>query len=285
MAGTITSKIRDLGELLKISHTIFALPFALSAMLAAAGGLPSPRLTLLIILAMFLARNAGMSFNRYLDADIDAKNPRTAARHIPRGVFSKGFVLWFSIVNAFFFSATTFFINAPCFALSPVALLLLYGYSTTKRFTALSHLFLGLVLGASPVAGWLAVRGSFDPPPVFLGLAVLFWVAGFDILYATQDHDFDRREGLHSAVVSLGVSKALLLARSSHALTVLLLFVFGMGLYLSWPYFAGLVLVAALLIYEHSLVSAQDLSRVNSAFFNVNGFISLLFLAGVALSI
>jgi len=283
MAGKIISKIRDLGEMLKVSHTIFALPFAFASMLVAAGGLPSLTLVGWIVLAMFTARNAGMAFNRSLDAAIDARNPRTASRHIPRGIFSRTFVLAFSLVNAALFVLVAGLINPLCLKLSPVALLLLFSYSAMKRFTSLSHLVLGLTLGASPVATWAAVRGSLSWEPFVLGGAVIFWVAGFDIIYATQDYEFDEREGLHSLVVALGIRKALLLSRFFHVVTLLLFAVFGRILHLGSVYAACLAVIAVLLTYEHSLVRTNDLSRVNAAFFNVNGFISLLYLVGVAL--
>jgi 4-hydroxybenzoate polyprenyltransferase len=275
------SRIRDVGAMLKISHTVFALPFALASMLLAAGGLPSWRLILLIVLAMFLARNAGMSFNRYLDADSDAKNPRTASRHIPRGLLSRRFVLLFSLVNAALFAAVSWKINRLCFLLSPVALALLFSYSFMKRVTDFSHLVLGLVLGSSPIAAWAAVRGELSWEPFLLGLGVLFWVAGFDMIYATQDYDFDRRAALRSLAVRLGVGGALRWARVFHAAGIALLLAFGGVLHLGWIYHLSVLIIALLLAYEHSLVSEKDLSRVNAAFFNVNGFISLLFLAGV----
>jgi 4-hydroxybenzoate polyprenyltransferase len=283
--NALIAKARDVAGMLKISHTVFALPFALASMLAAAGGLPDWRLVVLILLAMITARNAGMAFNRYLDADIDARNPRTASRHIPQGLLSGRFVLVFSLVNALIFLAVTRAINPLCLALSPVALVLLFGYSYMKRVSSLSHLVLGLVLGSSPVAAWIAVRGDFETPPFILGLAVTFWVAGFDVIYATQDHDFDRREGLHSLVVRLGVGRALVLARLFHAVTIVLFAAFGLLIQASWPLFATVALIASLLAYEHSLIKADDLSRVNAAFFTVNGLISLIFLAGVALGI
>ncbi|HSA59513.1 MAG TPA: UbiA-like polyprenyltransferase [bacterium] len=279
------SKVRHVSGMLKLSHTVFALPFALASMLAAAGGLPSWRLAALILLAMVTARNAGMAFNRYLDAGIDARNPRTASRHVPQGLLSGRFVLVFSLVNALLFLAVARAINPLCLALSPAALALLFGYSYMKRVSSLSHLVLGLVLGSSPIAAWIAVRGTFNPPPFVLGLAVAFWVAGFDVIYATQDHDFDRREGLHSLVVRFGVARALVIARVFHAATIVLFVAFGLLLRSPWPYFATIALTAALLTYEHSLVKAEDLSRVNAAFFTVNGFISLIFLAGIALAI
>lgn len=277
------SKVKDLADLVKISHTVFALPFALASMLVAAEGLPTFRLFALVVLAMFFARTAGMAFNRYLDADIDARNPRTADRHIPRGVFSKPFVLGFSLINAALFVAVSWALNPLCFRLSPIALSLLFGYSFMKRLTSFSHLFLGLVLGASPLATWIAVRGSISYEPFLLGGAVVFWVAGFDLIYATQDYDFDRSEGLHSLAVRCGIGGALWLARLFHVVTLVLFFLFGHALGFEFGYHLSLFLIATLLAYEHSLVSAKDLSRVNAAFFNVNGFISLIYLSGVVL--
>lgn len=281
----LLSKVRDVGEMLKISHTLFALPFALAAVLAAAGGLPSWRLVALIVLAMFFARNAGMAFNRYLDAEIDARNPRTASRHIPAGLLSKRFVLFFSLINAGLFAVVASQINRLALLLSPLALLLLFSYSFMKRITHLSHLFLGLVLGVSPVAAWIAVRGSLSWEPIVLGAGVVFWVAGFDIIYACQDYQFDKEEGLHSLAVALGVGKSLALSRVFHGLTLALFVLFGRMLHLGLGYGMSLLLIAALLVYEHSLVRTDDLSRVNAAFFTANGFISLIFLAGVAFSI
>jgi 4-hydroxybenzoate polyprenyltransferase len=281
MAGKIISKIRDLAEMVKVSHTIFALPFALASMLVAAGGFPSARILALVLVAMFTARNTGMAFNRYLDAAIDARNPRTASRHIPRGIFSRPFVLAFALVNAALFVAAAGFLNRLCLELSPIALGLLFSYSAMKRFTSLSHLVLGLTLGASPVAAWAAVRGTLSWEPFVLGAAVLFWVAGFDVIYATQDYEFDKKEGLHSLAVALGIRNALRLSRVFHILTLALFAAFGWLLHLGIVYNACLAVIAALLAYEHSLVKPHDLSRVNAAFFNVNGCISLLFLIGV----
>ncbi len=278
-------KIVELLDLLKFSHTIFALPFALASLLIASGGLPSARLFLLIVLAMVIARNAGMAFNRYLDSEIDAKNPRTQSRHIPQGIFSRKFVLTFSLTNAILFVAVASQINAVCFKLSFVALALLFFYSYAKRFTAWSHLILGLVLGISPVGAWIAVRGRIDFEPILLALAVIFWVAGFDIIYGTQDYDFDRRQGLHSLVVRFGIAKSLLTARAFHIATVILLFLFGNALHFGAAYYLTLAIITFLFFYEHSLVSSKDLTRVNAAFFNVNGFISIVFLSGVTLSL
>ncbi len=271
--------------MVKLSHSIFALPFALSSMLVAADGLPSLRLVVLIILAMVTARNAAMAFNRYIDAEYDSKNPRTSIRHIPQGIFSKRFVLFFSLINAFVFVMITSRINTLCFWLSFPALALLYLYSFTKRFTNASHLILGLSLGITPVGAWLAVTGRVTTAPLLMGVAVILWVAGFDIIYATQDYDFDLKEGLHSLVVRLGIQKALRVARLFHGLALTLLFIFGKTLGFGWIYHLTLLIIAALFIYEHTLITPRDLSRVNAAFFTVNGFISLLFLAGVTLSL
>lgn len=279
------TKIRDIAEMVKLSHSVFALPFALASMLIAAEGLPPARVVLLIILAMVTLRSAGMSFNRFLDAHLDARNPRTASRHIPRGIVSRRFALAFSLINAVLFIAVTAGLNRLCLLLSFPAIALAFGYSFTKRWTSWSHLILGLVLGISPVAAWIAVTGRLSPEPLLLGLAVIFWVAGFDIIYATQDYDFDRREGLHSLVVRLGVGRALVAARFFHLITLGFLFLFGKTIHLEWTYYLALLLIGLLFLYEHSLVSPEDLSKVNAAFFNVNGFISLLFLAGVTLSL
>lgn len=281
----ILRKALQVAEMVKFSHSVFALPFALASMLIASQGLPPARLIVLIILAMVSLRNAGMSFNRYVDAPFDAKNPRTSSRHIPQGLLSRKFVLAFSIVNAGLFVLLTYQINPLCFYLSFAAIGIVYLYSFTKRFTSWSHVVLGMVLGISPIAAWIAVTNRIDLPPILLGLAVIFWVAGFDIIYAAQDYEFDRSAGLHSLVVRLGVGRALLAARIFHFLTLIVLFLFGKLLAFGGIYYLTLSLIAFLFFYEHSLVSPRDLSRVNAAFFNVNGFISLLFLAGVTLSI
>lgn len=281
----ILQKVRHVGEMVKFSHSIFALPFALTSMLVAAHGLPSARVFLLIVAAMITGRNAGMAFNRYLDANIDGRNPRTRSRHIPAGIISRRFALGFSAVNSVLFILICFGINTLTFLLSFPALILLFFYSATKRWTYLSHLVLGLALGISPLGAWIAVHGDVALPPIVLAMAVLFWVAGFDILYATQDHDFDRQEGLHSLVVRFGIARSLTLSRISHVASFVFLLAFGVASHLRWPYFGVLGLIALLFLYEHSLVKPYDLTRVNAAFFNVNGFISLLFLLGVALSI
>ncbi len=277
-------KSAQLGELVKFSHSVFALPFALAAGWVASEGHPSPKILFLIVLAMVTARNAGMAFNRYLDAELDARNPRTTTRPIPQKVFSKRFVLSFSVLNAILFIIIAGRINPLCFFLSFPTVALLYFYSFTKRFTSLSHLVLGLILGISPIAAWIAVTGEIKFAPVLLGAAVLLWVAGFDVIYATQDDAFDRKESLHSLVVRLGIPQALKLSRLFHVITLGLLLLFGSLLHLGGIYYFSILLISFLFIYEHSLVHPSDLSRVNAAFFKVNGFISILFLCGVILS-
>lgn len=285
MISALVGKVRNTFELVKFSHTVFALPFALASMLIAANGLPSFRLFFLVVAAMVTARNCAMSFNRLIDASLDAENPRTANRQIPQGILSKRFVFLFGLANAVGFVLLCGMINRFCLYFSPAMIALLIFYSYTKRFTAASHLVLGFILGLSPVAAWIAVRGTIDLPPVLLGAAVLFWVAGFDILYATQDLDFDKTKGLHSIVVRLGLVPALRLSKIFHLITLGLLFAFGRSLGFGGTYYLTLALVTFLFGYEHSLVSPKDLSRVNAAFFNVNGVISLIFLAGVILSL
>ncbi len=273
------------GRMIKFSHSIFALPFALaSASLAAREGFRFGQIGW-IVLAMVGARSAAMGFNRLADQAIDASNPRTASRELPRGALRRSEVWLFVLASAGLLVVAAARLNPLCLALSPVALALVFGYSYTKRFTALSHLVLGLALAVAPVGAWLAIRGSFALEPLVLGLAVLLWVAGFDTIYACPDVDFDRREGLHSLPARLGVARALLLARLFHVGSVLLL----LALYAVTPlhpvYLAGVVGVAALLVYEHSLVRADDLSRVDVAFFTLNGWISVGYFAATLLAV
>jgi 4-hydroxybenzoate polyprenyltransferase len=225
------------------------------------------------------ARSAAMGFNRLADHDLDARNPRTAGRELPRGVLRRAEVWAFVLLSAAALVTAAAMLNPLCLALSPVALAVVFGYSYTKRFTALSHLVLGLGLAMAPVGAWLAIRGAFAPAPIVLGLAVLCWVAGFDTLYACQDVAFDRAAGLHSLPARLGVARALVVARGLHALAVALLaLVWGLAP-LHPVYLVGVAAVAALLVYEHSLVRADDLSRIDAAFFAVNGWISVGYLA------
>jgi 4-hydroxybenzoate polyprenyltransferase len=273
------------GRMIKLSHSVFALPFALAAAFLAAGGAPSPRQVLWILVAMVGARSAAMGFNRLADQELDARNPRTAGRELPAGLLTRREVWAFVTVSAAVLVAAAAMLNPLCLALSPVALLVVFGYSYTKRFTALSHLFLGLALAIAPVGAWLAVRGDLAWPPIVLGLAVLLWVAGFDAIYACQDAAHDRSVGLFSLPARWGVGRALVVARVLHAAAVVLLAaIYAMGS-LHPVYLVGVAAVAVLLAYEHSLVRHDDLSRVNAAFFTVNGWISMGYFACTLLAI
>lgn len=269
-------------EMIKWEHSIFALPFALCGAMLAANGLPGGQQLLWIVVAMVSARSAAMAFNRLADASIDAANPRTRTRALPSGTLTPTFVTWFVIVSSAVFVLAASRLNRLALALSPVALAVLLLYSYSKRFTSWSHLFLGFALGMAPAAAWIAVRGSFDPRILLLTAAVTFWVAGFDVLYACQDCAFDTRAGLHSVPRYFGVSRALWIARIFHVLMLILLMglvvVFGLGKLAV----AGVIVVMLLLAYEHSLVSANNLSRLNAAFFTMNGVISVVFFLFVA---
>jgi 4-hydroxybenzoate polyprenyltransferase len=272
------------GRMIRFSHSVFALPFALtSAALAAREVGVSPRQLAWIVVAMVSARSAAMGFNRLADHALDARNPRTAGRELPRGIVSRGEAWLFVAASAAGLVLAAGMLNPLCLALSPIALAIVLGYSYTKRFTAASHLFLGLSLAVAPVGAWLAIRGRFEPAPLVLALAVLFWVAGFDTLYACQDVEFDRREGLRSLPASLGVPRALALARAMHVLTVLLLLLLFRLVPLHPAYLAGVAGVAAILAWEHSLVGPRDLSRVMQAF-NLNGWVSLGYFVVTAVS-
>lgn len=266
------------GRMIKFSHSVFALPFALASAAMAAGGRMPWRELPWIVLAMVGARSAAMGFNRLADQAIDARNPRTAGRELPRGVLSRGEVWAFVALSAVALVGAAAMLNPLCLLLSPVALLVVLGYSYTKRFTSWSHLVLGLALGIAPVGAWLAVRAQFDLAPVVLALAVLCWVAGFDTIYSCQDVEFDRREGLRSLPVWLGTRGALMAARILHVAAVGLLAALYVLVPLHPLYLAGIAAVATLLVYEHSLVSPDDFSRVNAAFFTVNGWISIGYL-------
>lgn len=273
------------GRMIRFSHSIFALPFALASFLLATGGALPGRRLLWVIAAMVGARSAAMGFNRLADHRIDALNPRTAGRELPRGLISRAQVWAFVLASSALLVVAAAFLNPLCLALSPVALAIVFGYSYTKRFTALSHMVLGLGLAVAPVGAWLAVRGAFAAAPLALGGAVLCWVAGFDVIYACQDVDFDRAQGLHSLPARLGVGRALLLARLLHVVTVLLLLALYRLVPLHPVYLAGIAGVALLLAYEHSLVKKDDLSRVNAAFFTVNGWVGMGYLAATAAAV
>lgn len=235
------------------------------------------QLLLKVVLCMVFARNAAMAFNRYIDRNIDGRNPRTAIREIPAGIIKANAALWFVILNSVAFVVTTYFINPLCWALSPVALAVVLGYSLTKRFTALCHLILGLGLSLAPIGAYLAVVGQFDLLPLLFSFAVLFWVGGFDIIYALQDEEFDRQNGLFSIPVWLGKSRALQLSNVLHAITASLLFVAGSMGHFHWLYWIGYAIFLVLLIYQHTLVKPNDLSRVDLAFFTTNGIASVTF--------
>lgn len=268
-------RIATYGRMIKFSHTIFALPFALVSAVLASDRTLQPVKLLWILVAMAGARSAAMGFNRLADQAIDARNPRTAGRELPKGALSRSEVWLFVVVSAGLLVLAASQLNPLCLKLSPVALAIVGGYSYTKRFTALSHFVLGVALAIAPVGAWVAIRGQFDAVPIVLGCAVLAWVAGFDTIYSCQDVEFDRREGLHSIPAAWGVKRALRMARGVHASAVLLLALVYVLTPLHPIYFAGVVGVAALLAYEHSLVSADDLSRIDAAFFTVNGWISV----------
>jgi 4-hydroxybenzoate polyprenyltransferase len=268
--------------MIKWEHSIFALPFALCGAMLAAGGLPGWRQLGWIVVAMVSARSAAMAFNRLADTSIDAANPRTSTRALPVGQLTPAFVSTFVVVSCGIFILAASQLNRLTLILSPVALAVILLYSYSKRFTRWSHLFLGFALGIAPAAAWIAVRGSLDPRILLLTAGVTFWVAGFDVIYACQDHDYDRSHDLHSLPRSLGIRNALIIARVFHlamiGLLVALVVVFGLGKLTV----AGVIVVAALLLYEHSLVRHNDLSKLNAAFFTMNGVISVVFFLFVA---
>jgi 4-hydroxybenzoate polyprenyltransferase len=264
---------------IRFSHTVFALPFALGAMVVAADGFPGWRIFGLILLCMVFARTAAMTFNRVADWEIDKRNPRTAGRH---KLIGKAAAIATCLVSALLFIASAAFINRICLLLSPVALALVFLYSLTKRFTHAAQFFLGLALSAAPVGAWLAVTGSFAWPPIILAAGVLCWVAGFDMIYATQDEEADRREGLRSMVVWLGVPGALRLAGLLHLLMLIGLIAFGLSAHLGKIYFAGLLPVPFLLLYEHRIARSLDLALINKAFFETNALIGALFVVVTA---
>ena len=276
------TNIKTTLEMIKWEHSIFALPFALCAAMLAAGGMPAAAKLGWIVLCMVSARSAAMAFNRIADAQIDAANPRTAARAIPAGALSQRFATLFVVVACLLFVVGAAKLNRATLYLSPVALAVVLLYSYTKRFTRWSHLVLGFALGIAPAAAWIAVRGSLDPRILLLTAAVTFWVGGFDMLYACQDIEFDRAYSLNSIPQALGIPRALIIARTLHVfmlgLLLALVIVFGLGKLAV----IGVAAVALLLTYEHSLVSTEDLSKLNAAFFTMNGVIAVVFFVFVA---
>ena len=267
-------------QLIRFSHTVFALPFALGALLVAANGRPTLRTLLLVLACMVLARTAAMLFNRLCDWSLDQKNPRTANRH---RLLEKSIVWALLAINAVGFLIASAAINRATGLLAPVALLIIFFYSLTKRFTSATHFFLGLALAVAPAGAWIAQTGRLDWPPLVLGAGVICWVAGFDLIYATQDVDFDRREGLRSLVVKLGVAQSLRLAQWLHVLMFLALVAFGFSAKLGPIYYAAMPLVAAALFYEHRNAGKLDLAGINRAFFQSNAFVGAIFLAAIAL--
>jgi 4-hydroxybenzoate polyprenyltransferase len=271
-------------EMIKFEHSVFALPFAATGALLAwrDAGYRVPEVAwklALVVAAMVAARSAAMAFNRLLDADIDARNPRTRMRHIPSGTLSKGFTWAFVGGASFLFLLAARLLNPLCFRLAPVALAVVFFYSATKRFTSLSHLVLGFALGIAPAAAWIAVRGSLDWRILWLTAAVTLWTAGFDVIYSCQDYEFDRTEGLFSLPRRFGLAGALNIARVFHLAMLGCLVALARTFQLGLVSLAGIALVAGLLAYEHSLVKPNDFSRVNAAFFTVNGYVSVLFFA------
>ncbi|HWR36436.1 MAG TPA: UbiA-like polyprenyltransferase [Clostridia bacterium] len=269
-------------EMIKWEHSFLTLPFGLTGAVIAAQGVPSGRVLLWICVALVAARSAAMAFNRLADADIDSGNPRTAARALPAGLLSRQFVLGFVLVSSAVLMLAAWQLNRLAFYLSPLALIIVFVYSYTKRFTRWAHLFLGLAMGVAPAAAWVAVRGTFDARILIVTGAVMFWGGGFDVLYSCQDYEYDCRANLYSVPCVFGIERALVIARVFHVITFALfawmLVAFGMGTFAV----AGVVIVGLLLAYEHSLVKADDLSKLNAAFFTTNGFISMLLLLAVA---
>ncbi len=278
----LLSKTRTTLEMIKWEHSVFALPFALTATILAAQGVPTVRTICWILVAMVAARSSAMAFNRWADAEIDAANPRTKTRAIPAGLLSRGFVLGFTIVTAAIFVVAAAELNRLTLILSPIVLIVLFGYSYMKRVTRWSHLVLGLALGLAPSAAWIAVRGSLDARIVVLTAAVTLWVGGFDVLYACQDFDHDRAAGLHSLPQAMGIPAAFWTARVMHAAMLGLLAWFALLFHFQLTGWLGIAAVALLLIYEHSIVSPKDLRRLNAAFFTMNGVIATIFLVFVA---
>ncbi len=266
-------------EMIKWEHSVFALPFALIGAMLAAHGVPSLHALGWIVVCMVAARSAAMAFNRLVDADIDAANARTAMRAIPVGLLSRGYTRGFIVVSSAVFIFAASQLNRMALLLSPVALLILFFYSITKRFTRWSHIFLGIALGIAPAAAWIAIRGTLDSRILVLTAAVILWATGFDLLYACQDVDFDRSAGLHSVPQRHGVAAAFWLARGLHVVMILLLLWLVSLFALGKLAIAGIVVVAALLLMEHLLVSPRDLRRLNAAFFTMNGIISIVFFA------
>ena len=270
------SAVRHFLDAIKFEHTVFALPFAYMAMVLAADGWPGWPVVVWVTLAMAGARTLAMSVNRLADRFIDAANPRTVKRHLPTGRLTPAQVTAAALLSAALLLFSAFMLNPLCLMLSPLAVLFLVGYSYTKRFTWLSHWILGFTDGIAAAGGWIAVRAAFDPPVYVLWLALTVWIAGFDLIYACQDVEFDRRNGLHSVPARFGIAAALTTARVCHLLTIAAFALLGWMMGLGLLYWLGVLVVAGLLVYEHTLISPRDLSKLDVAFFNVNGYISVI---------
>jgi 4-hydroxybenzoate polyprenyltransferase len=268
------------GKMVKFSHTVFALPFALAAVTIAARGhgVTGAQLAA-ILLAMVGARTAAMGFNRIVDRHIDAANPRTAGRELPSGKVSLPVATTLTVASAALFLGAAAWLGPLCLRLAPIVLLLVLGYSFTKRFTWLCHLFLGLAIGSAPAAAWTAVRGRLDVPALWLSVAVATWIAGFDVLYALADRDFDRKAGIHSIPARFGVPAALLISAVLHAASAAALLFAGRAAGLGWIYLAGMAVVIVMLTWEHAILRPSDLSRLDVAFFNLNGYVSVVYFA------
>ncbi|OGW28164.1 MAG: 4-hydroxybenzoate octaprenyltransferase [Nitrospirae bacterium GWC2_42_7] len=271
----VFDKISTYLRMIKFSHSIFALPFAFTSAIIASPGIPDLKQIFWIIVAMVGARSGAMGLNRMIDIDIDRKNPRTSSRELPRGVISLTEALIFVIVSFGLMIFSAYMLNTLCLKLSPVAIIVLILYSYTKRFTWASHFVLGLAISAAPLGAWIAVKGTLDLEIIPLGIAIVFWLAGFDILYALQDIDFDKEQGLYSIPKRFGIRKSLYLARIFHVIAFLLFIINGLIFNLNGFYWAGIVITAGLLLYEHSLIKENDMSKLNMAFFNMNGYISM----------
>lgn len=281
MSTSTLHRLRVTLEMIKIEHTLFALPFALLGAVAAARGVPSLRTLFWIAVAMVGARSAAMAFNRLVDRDVDAENPRTAMRALPAGDVSVGFVRAFTFGSVVLFLVAAGMLNWLAFALAPVALVSILGYSYTKRFTSLAHLALGWALAIAPTGAWIAVRGDITREPLLLSLAVMLWTAGFDVLYACQDADFDRANGLYSIPGRLGIARALWVARGLHVAMFGALVAFYLLTGSGIAGLVGVIATGALLVYQHSIVRANDLSRLNAAFFTTNAFVSVILLVTI----
>lgn len=278
-------KIKVILDMIKFEHTIFALPFAFAGAVLAVDGLPSGRTVFWIVAAMVGARSAAMGFNRLVDRKFDAANPRTKTRALPMGLVTPAQVLVFTIGSSALLVFAAYELNPLAFSLSPLALAIVFFYSYTKRFTFLSHAFLGLSIALAPIGAWIAVTGRIEPPALVLGGAVLFWLIGFDTLYALQDVEFDMKAGLHSIPQRFGVRNALWISRASHLITIAMLAWMSVLLPLGCLYMTGVVIAAALLVYEHALVKESDLSRLDMAFFNMNGYLSVTVFAFTLLEV